>query len=360
LYLSYHLYGMKSKLILTKQEYRILYETLWRKIVAQEYSAPERAKLREYSPTVFLRKTKSTEFAFTLIARTGITDPRYLTRQYRLLGKREVAYIEFNELLLYNCLVYMGYVENHTDKLLGTSEKDVEKGILKERALNIVGNLAKTFFKERRIDYNVQYLGNEKKKKAPDDSDRIKEFENRNWYVFFVDELKHVQNNKATKVSGVSWAVLKCKALGKAELIKQKSPNENRTPSVYIGNYFISKDGRDLQFDLSMKGERNLRISCYIGNNSNFDYCMGMATNTTETFEAWAVVFVSSKKIKSLSLKPGFHSKKLPGKKADVLPDYIYKFFEDRNANYLIIPKTGTGVADILDLITGRNKISIF
>jgi hypothetical protein len=189
-------------------------------------------------------------------------------------------------------------------------------------------------------------------------SNRIKTqknfFENTSWYVFFYDSITGYENDNPTLYHGISWAFLKCLSSGKAELTKQKSPNENQSSSIYTGVYTLSKDSRELMFALKLNGDRDLRINIYVGNGSDYDYCVGMATNSTEEFEAWAVLFVQANKIEYLNLQPGFQTEKLIDKSEKKLPDFVCDFFKSPGSSYLSVPKIGTGINNIYRIINNR------
>jgi hypothetical protein len=183
---------------------------------------------------------------------------------------------------------------------------------------------------------------------------RKKSFENTSWYVFFYDGVTGYENDNPILYNGVSWAVLKCLSPGKAELTKQKSPNENQSSSIYTGVYSLSKDNRELMFALKLSGDRDLRINIYVGNGSDYDYCVGMATNSTEEFEAWAVLFVQANKIDYLNLQPGFQAEKLIDKSEKKLPDFVCDFFKSPGSSHLSVPKIGTGINNIYKIINNR------
>jgi hypothetical protein len=194
------------------------------------------------------------------------------------------------------------------------------------------------------------------KNKPLSSSAKLKAFENTNWHIFFFEEVIKTEKGKPIVYEGVSWAILNCQPLGRAELIKQKSPNDNKATSIYTGRYSLARDNKDLQLELKLGTVRDLRITCYTGDTDYFDVCVGMATNVTETFEAWTVLMVSASQIENKELKPGFQSQELNTVGNIEIPDYIWSFFKEKSNVYLAAPKTGTGIKEIYTIINGRKS----
>jgi len=184
-------------------------------------------------------------------------------------------------------------------------------------------------------------------------TDKLKRLENTKWYIFFYEEQIKTEKKKTIVYEGVSWAILGCHS-GEAELKKQKSPNDEKATSLYTGKYSLVRESKDLQLELKLGTVRDLRITLYLGDTNYFDVCVGMATNVTETFEAWTVLMVAAEQIESSELKPGFRSQQLETKESFDIPDYIWSFFEKKSTVYLVAPKTGTGIREILAISKDR------
>lgn len=125
------------------REYRVLYELLWHRIIELEYGGIIPPNTKEYAEKLFYHEKEGHYFSFWLLDGTKTADRKYFYRKYIEAVSKSRIY--FDELLLYNVLVYLGYKASEQDRLIReVSDKDIKT--FRDHARAIVNQLRRKFW----------------------------------------------------------------------------------------------------------------------------------------------------------------------------------------------------------------------
>lgn len=269
----------------------------------------------------------------------------------------------FDPYLLYNALVELEYKLDETYKEPNTKNGDVIQIAKTDNMLKqFIAAHAEEIREEQKKVEPGYYLDStvkpvELSAGALKSSDPVLTgVEGTAWYIFYYYDEKIIKNGKAIKTNGVAWAILKCGHSGRAELSK-KSADEEGAISIYEGDYSLSEDRLDLVFNLTLKGKRNLQLRWYLGTGATHNTCIGMASNVTEDFEAWAIVAIAAPTLPKLSTNPGFQLKNDKSKGKVILPPIVWEFLDDSQSTYLVVPRIGAGRDNIRKAISNRPAV---
>lgn len=141
-----------EKFYLNKEEFEILYHAVWLKIVEFEFGGKKPGNLKTDAVALFEKFKGKSEVVWILILDTGTKDTKYFARRRRQKSDR----IFFDELLFYNCLVYVGILIDEDDKLIKDVPEDYQNSF-KRAALRKTEKMAKEFFADHNIQYRHKY-----------------------------------------------------------------------------------------------------------------------------------------------------------------------------------------------------------
>lgn len=244
-------------------------------------------------------------------------------------------------------------------KSIERSQINHKSGERNQEYLRFVYELGKAIRTSRSVDVEpypyaavMHYIGDETYKKrkrkvlkpfSPSDKQRF--YEGKKFWIYWFDDLVVTDKGQSISHNGISRGLLELMPFGRAELSRYVTWAKG-SKRIYSGIFQLMGNENYLAIKMKLKesSERDLRMLVYIGS-SEFEIALGMAANVHEVMWARKVLIEPIKVLSEAILtEPEFYSKTLKNPNNEIIPEYVWKFFERKEKNKLLISKRITSI----------------
>lgn len=288
----------------------------------------------------------------------------------RIISKKHNTPIEAfqsNEVIFYWLHEYSGKKKSEAlSKEITDNYKNIERSSINHRSgernqeyLRFVYELGKAIRTSRSVDVEpypyaavMHYINDETYKKRKrrilkpfSPSDKQRSYEGKKFWIYWFDDLVVTDEGKSVSHNGISRGLLELLPFGRVELSRYVTWAKG-SKRIYSGIFQLMGNENYLAIKMKLKesSERDLRMLVYIGS-SEFEIALGMAANVHEVMWARKILIEPIIDFPNVNLaEPEFYSKSLGNSKNEIIPDYVWKFFERKEKSKLLISKRITSI----------------